>query len=139
MGNLVTTSIDLYVENCCNCGMSFAMTTDFKKRRRGDHDWFYCPSGHAQRYTAKSDEENLKEELRREKLERESAEASKKLAWEEAEKAIRSQRAYKGQLTKTRKRIAKGVCPCCNRQFKDLHTHMTIKHPDYTGEQVEVK
>lgn len=51
--------------------------------------------------------------------------------------AQRALRATKGRLTKTKKRIANGVCPCCNRHFVNLERHMTGKHPDYTKEQSE--
>lgn len=37
----------------------------------------------------------------------------------------------KGKLTKTRNRIAKGVCPCCNRSFVNLGKHMAGQHPDF--------
>ena len=37
----------------------------------------------------------------------------------------------KGQVTRIKKRVANGVCPCCNRTFKDLAAHMSTQHPDY--------
>lgn len=37
----------------------------------------------------------------------------------------------KAQLTKTKKRVSNGVCPCCNRTFKQLARHMENKHPEY--------
>lgn len=43
----------------------------------------------------------------------------------------RAHAATKGQLTKTKKRIANGVCPCCNRSFANLERHMAGQHPDY--------
>ncbi len=30
-------------------------------------------------------------------------------------------------------RLKKGVCPCCNRSFSNLHKHLTKEHPKYTG------
>lgn len=43
-------------------------------------------------------------------------------------------RAQKGQNTRLKKRIAAGVCPCCNRSFANLREHMAGQHPDFTGE-----
>ena len=43
----------------------------------------------------------------------------------------RSRNALKGVVTKTKRRIGKGVCPCCNRTFQDLQRHMAGKHPEY--------
>ena len=47
--------------------------------------------------------------------------------------AERSAAAYKGHLTRVKRRVGNGVCPCCNRTFKNLADHMTTKHPDYAG------
>jgi len=43
----------------------------------------------------------------------------------------RQKAAAKGQLTKTKRRVANGVCPCCNRTFADLSAHMHGQHPEY--------
>lgn len=43
-------------------------------------------------------------------------------------------RATKGVLTRTKNRVAKGACPCCNRYFRDVHSHITSQHPEYSGE-----
>lgn len=37
----------------------------------------------------------------------------------------------RGVVTKTKNRIGKGVCPCCNRTFVELARHIATKHPDY--------
>ena len=43
----------------------------------------------------------------------------------------RRRAAAKGQLTKVKKRVGNGVCPCCTRSFTDLARHMESKHPAY--------
>jgi hypothetical protein len=40
-------------------------------------------------------------------------------------------RATRGVVTKIKRRVAHGVCPCCQRTFKDLARHMEGQHPDY--------
>lgn len=40
-------------------------------------------------------------------------------------------RATKGVVTKIKKRVSKGVCPCCNRSFENLKNHMESQHPEY--------
>jgi chemotaxis response regulator CheB len=45
----------------------------------------------------------------------------------------REHSATRAQLTKTKKRVANGVCPCCNRTFKQLARHMKAKHPEFVG------
>lgn len=41
----------------------------------------------------------------------------------------------KAAHTRTKNRIAKGVCPCCSRTFLDLQRHMQTKHPDFTKQE----
>jgi len=48
--------------------------------------------------------------------------------------AERGYAAQKGVTTKLRKRIAAGVCPCCNRTFENLARHVARQHPKYAKE-----
>lgn len=115
-------------ETCCSCGMKFAMTSDFMRRRRDDHALFYCPAGHNQYYYGKTEAQKLKEQL-----EQRAAEVARLnvRAVDAESKLGRVARAHK----KMRKRIANGVCPCCNRTFQNLLRHMQTEHPDMTKEQ----
>lgn len=110
----------------CTCGVLFAVPEHMLDTRRADGKTFYCPNGHPLHYG--SENARLKRELEaardrtaRERAMRDQAEASL--------------RATKGVVTKQRKkllRVAAGVCPCCNRTFKDLARHMAGQHPGYT-------
>lgn len=62
MGKIWLT-VGFLVEDCCKCGITFAMTEDYATKRKNDHKSFYCPNGHAQYYTRKSDAEKLKDQL----------------------------------------------------------------------------
>lgn len=121
----------LYIQDCCSCGMTFAVPTEFDRRRREDHKTFYCPSGHPQSYTGKSEEQKQRE--RAQLLERRLANRDEDLRAERAAHATTRHRlnATKGVLTKTKKRIAHGVCPCCKRTFANVERHMSSQHPDY--------
>lgn len=46
---------DIVVQTCCSCHMLFGVDGDFDKRRRNDHNWFYCPNGHPQHYSGKTE------------------------------------------------------------------------------------
>lgn len=125
----------IHIIECAACSIDFGIGDDFMARRREDHRNFYCPNGHSNIYPGPS-----KEERRLAAAEAE-LEAARSLAQrearrrEQAEREARTadyqRRAAKGQLTKTRKRIAAGVCPCCNRSFANLARHMAGQHPDY--------
>ena len=48
--------------------------------------------------------------------------------------ANRSRAALKGQVTKIKRRVGKGICPCCRRNFANLRDHMEDEHPDWSEE-----
>jgi hypothetical protein len=114
----------LNIVACFHCGMNFGVTSTFYSRRVGDHATFYCPAGHGNAYRGRSREEQLVEQL-------DAARSMSRRERERRERAERSAAAHKGQVTKIRKRVANGVCPCCNRSFQDLGRHMKGQHPDF--------
>ena len=119
--------VTLELQECPSCGVPFGLTADYTERRRQDHETFYCPNGHTLSYS---------QENRDEKLQRQLEQTSSQLARTQTSLATsrRSKAAIKGQLTKTRRRVANGVCPCCNRTFANLGAHMHGRHPEY-GEE----
>lgn len=124
----------LAIEECCNCHMMFAMPEDFQRRCRdaGPAKTFYCPLGHPQHYRT-SEITRLQGELDRVKRQRDWAETNARAARDQAAAADRSRAAIKGQLTKTKKRVANGVCPCCSRHFVNVERHMKGQHPKFAA------
>lgn len=130
----------IHIIRCAGCSIDFGIGADFMARRRKDHGTFYCPNGDANVYNGPSDAEK-----RAAKAERE-LEAARALAQRESRRRQSAEadartsdyraRAAKGQLTKARKRMAAGVCPCCNRQFQNVLRHMAGQHPEFL-EQVQ--
>lgn len=116
------------VVHCCSCGMAFAMPSDFNSRRLGDHGKFYCPAGHGQHYSGKTEEQKLREQL---------AQSSAKVA--DLNGRVNSLRHERDSISKAhrkmRVRVLNGVCPCCNRSFDNLRQHMQTKHADFGKEQ----
>jgi|SRR5918992_1425811 hypothetical protein len=131
----MTTSVQFTTEltllYCASCGIPFGMPVDYESRRRQDHGSFYCPSGHSNVFGGKSEAEQLREQLRREQRRREEAEAREVHQRDQRKAAERSVTALKGVVTRTKRRIGGGVCPCCEQSFPDLHDHMTTQHPEY--------
>ena len=119
-----TCLVTLQLHECPSCGIVYGLTVDYEDRRRQDHETFYCPNGHNLSY---------KQESREEKLKRQLAYTSEDLARTQGRLLVtkRQKAAAKGQLTKTKRRVANGVCPCCNRTFADLAAHMHGQHPEY--------
>lgn len=115
----------------CWCSLEFAMPTRLYRSCRDDaKQCFYCPLGHSNVFR-ESEADKLRRE--RDRLKQDQARLHDRIREErEAKEAVqRSANAYKGQATKLRNRAAAGVCPCCNRQFQNLHRHMKTQHPNF--------
>lgn len=118
----------------CWCGLRHAVPSelqDFQDRQfdNGEHqNGIYCPLGHSHIHAGDGEAARLAKQL-----EKANASAARVGAMLDQEKA--SHRATKGQLTKARKRISNGVCPCCNRQFVNVERHMKTQHPDFGATQ----
>lgn len=139
---VITYTERLVTQHCVSCGIAFGVAEDYDTRRRDDHRSFYCPAGHPQSYTAKSEAEQLRDQLAAKDREIAAAKsrAEREREWRvQAEtshaKTTRSLRATKAVVTRTKKKIVKGACPCCSRKFKDLAVHMKTEHPNYDPEK----
>ena len=120
----------LFVQHCARCQMAFGMPMTFESARRDDHQTWYCPSGHSQSYTGKSDEERAK--ARVVELERQLASRRDdvRVQRERTEAVTRTLTATKGQLTRAKRRAEKGVCQHCSRHFVNVERHMSSQHAD---------
>lgn len=117
----------LEVDVCKTCGIMYALPEKMLDRaRKNPSIWWHCPNGHEWHFPVRTEQQKLKDA--RDDLARERARHDQTRA---------SLSATKGVVTKQKaklERVAKGVCPCCNRHFKDLRRHMESKHPDYKGQ-----
>ena len=127
----VTTA--LVHETCCraDCGVPFGIESNHQRELLRSHANFYCPNGHSQHYTAKTEAE-------RERELREQRERELTFAREQRDRALNRESATarrliatKGVVTRIRRRVAHGVCPCCQRTFANLARHMAGQHPDF--------
>jgi hypothetical protein len=117
------------VVTCYTCGIPFGITSELYKRAVTDAiGSVTCPAcGKLTCWRESDDQKKIKE------LER-------KLTWETNEVARQKQQrevaeasltATRGVVTKMRKRVSVGTCPCCKRNFSQLARHMKTKHPDF--------
>lgn len=109
---------------CCSCGVAFGLDNQFYAERLADKKFFHCPNGHSQRFTGPTEAQEQK--ARADRLAQELIEETKR-----RREAERSKSALRGINTRVKNRISKGVCPCCNRYFANLHRHMSGQHPTY--------
>lgn len=108
-------------------------------RKRGPNGISYsCAYGHEQ-HLVEGESEETKLRRERDRLQQRLAEKDDAITRqrEMREATERQLSAAKGRITKIKNRVSKGVCPCCNRQFANLHRHMTTEHPTFTAEAAE--
>lgn len=124
----VAVETTITITECAGCGVTFGIGLDFEKRRRDDHQSFYCPNGHSLSFPGKTELEKERDRLKRDA----EYEKSRADAWkDQAVAAENARRGQKAANTKLKKRIAAGVCPCCHRSFANVERHMTGQHPGY--------
>jgi len=124
----------LAVVECASCNMDFGVTQMFQKARRNDHKVFYCPKGCHNYYSGDSEEEKLRKQLETQRQQNARAWDAAREAEERAREEKRRAAAARGQVTKIKKRVGGGVCPCCNRTFENLANHMKSKHAGFATE-----
>lgn len=114
----------------CWCGIHLAVPENLLHwARQSKANAIYCPLGHTFVFGNSFEEKLKKEQERRAEAERRAQATRDLLAAEE-----RSHAATRGHLTRTKRRVAHGVCPCCNRTFQQLDRHMQAKHPGFVKE-----
>lgn len=135
MVDTLTDFTTLVICTCPACGVRHAIPADLNhqaKLSRGQLGrQIYCPNGHSWHYTGKTDadrEREAREAAERQVLYLQNRRTELETRLEHAKHEIRGQKAAK---TRIKNRIAKGVCPCCNRTFQDLQRHMTTQHPEF--------
>lgn len=136
-------TVDLVVVSCPVCGIVHAIPEDFRDaiRKKGRPAHYYCPNGHDLGW---SESDADRQRKRAEQLERRlrSTQDTADRWQRNAEAERRSAIAYKGHLTRVRKRIANGVCPvpgCKRSGFDRVMAHIASQHPDWLHQHPEVQ
>jgi len=125
MTKIVNVTDEVQVIEMSGCGHTIYMSKIHNENVRKTHESFFCTyCGRTNYYPHKTKEEKLRAQLNatRDQLE---------TIRHQRDRAEYKRRAEKGAKTRIKNRIANGVCPCCNRSFKNLAAHMKNKHPDY--------
>lgn len=127
-------AVTFSVISCCyeKCGREFAITTNMLNHYKSGKNDFYCPyCKGTQGFYGKNKEDRLKDKI--DMLEKEIRFSERQAANARAEERYQKNcaRAQKAAKTRMKSRIKNGVCPCCNRTFKQLAAHMKSQHPEY--------
>lgn len=140
MGAIIAITNRLESMVCAVCGVNFAVPEDFaaNQRVKGAEAKFYCPGGHMLSF-GESESVRLKRELERKDAELRRVSDLAQRREKENQQLYKTKRQLAGKLRAVKKRVANGVCPCCNRSFVQLTRHMRTKHPDYVQHQNELE
>jgi hypothetical protein len=130
MSTKLLAEANLVLHVCPSCFISYAIPERMETEKMRDGTSFFCPNGHSLSYRDSEVEKLRKEVESKKKIIGQWANDYNQL-YKEKESVTRSLSATKGVLTRTKKRISKGVCPCCNRHFVNLQRHMDGQHPEF--------
>lgn len=136
MSAVLELKIALTSTTCPACGVEYAMPSHLLAEKRRNKGTVYCPNGHTGSWS-ETEEDRLRKQVERLEREKKWAEERANANAADAERTRNRLIATKGALTKAKKSVGNGVCPCCNRTFKSLAAHMKTKHPDYADAPVE--
>jgi hypothetical protein len=136
-GDKFSADTTLEVVTCATCAICYAIPESLQRAAlayRGDtaNGWkLCCPLGHTWWYVGET------ELAREQRLRGIANDRAGRLAsqLDQSKASLRGERAAKTRIKnerdRIRTRVAAGVCPCCNRTFKQLAAHMKAKHPEY--------
>lgn len=118
----VQKAVRVDVIECYKCGSWTALTTSQHERFLENGETFYCAIGHGQSYR------NSKVTVLTKELEEQRRRTSQALS--HVDELLLDKVARKKELTALKRRTDNGVCPHCQRTFKQVTRHITKKHPD---------
>jgi len=133
-GKKFNTDTTLVCAECPTCHILFAIPESLERSARrypGDskNGWkLCCPLGHVWWYVGETPEQKL--QRARDSLARERARHDQTRAELTGQRAAKTR--FRNERDRLKARAAAGVCPCCNRTFKQLARHMAAKHPEFT-------
>lgn len=119
---------------CMHCQSPFAMSHVKYDRCMESGEKFFCPNGHESHF-GENKNARLKKQVAQLESDRDYERDRANRHAARADTTEFRRRAQVGVTTRLKNRIAKGVCPCCNRTFADLARHMKTKHPKYPGDE----
>jgi hypothetical protein len=137
-GTTMTFPAELTVMHCGRCGGIYAINERYRQKKEETAGGWHCPyCQNSWGYFGKTEaqRERALRKQAEDRLIRERAAFDQRAEYlkTQATKAEAKRRAEKGAKTKLKKRIANGVCPCCNRHFGNVQRHIAHMHPEFSA------
>jgi hypothetical protein len=108
---------------CHKCGGVYALTENFDEQRKNDGGSWSCPYCKVSTVYCESSVQRLQKQL-------DAANKEKFRQAQEVTDALKEAKHFRDKFARIKNRVEKGVCPHCNRYFKNVHRHMECKHKD---------
>jgi hypothetical protein len=138
VGTTWSFSTSLTEIQCGQCGGVYALAENYRREKQQQGGFWNCPYCRCSWGYGEGENARLKKQLAQEKHNAEQTQArlrqEAEFAANRASIAERRRAAMKGQVTRIKNRVGKGVCPCCRRHFVNLQRHMQGQHPDWAPE-----
>lgn len=130
MSTFTETIVETFrVVSCYTCGCRFGIGAELYKRAVTDAiGHLNCPACGSGTQWKESEYSKRIKELQR-KLEWEAGECARQKAARDAAEA--SLKATQDVVTRMKRRVSAGTCPCCKRTVRQLAAHMKSKHPEF--------
>lgn len=119
-----TEEITLQTVSCLHCAGTFALNARWLEHKRKNSGWYHCPYCEGSQGWGESEADRLRKEIEQRSRELTAAKSEALRATHQRDEESKAKLEALRQLG----RVNKGVCPCCNRQFKNLARHMAVKH-----------
>lgn len=118
-----TEVVELEKMTCKNCNGIFALNREYILHQRTHAGGYYCPYCQTLWVWRESESDKLRKLLAEKHKE---VTASKCEAMRERQ--LKEETSLRMKAERKLKRVDHGVCPCCNRTFRNLARHMASKH-----------
>lgn len=120
-------NINWVAYECWVCGVPFCISSTLRDAINRDNGVLFCPRGD-RLGLGESDLSKLQKE--KESSER-GLQAQVNKATHARLVAERERDKAKKEKLAVERRIAHGICPCCNKTFADIANHMVTEHKDF--------
>jgi hypothetical protein len=123
------------VWQCRTCGVFSTCPQAVYEEQRAEGGFHHCSNGHQWGWTKENSErEKLRRERDRLKQETARLEDARREAVESANRETARADAAERKAKRLTKRAAAGTCPCCQRTFSNMASHMKQRHPEFVAE-----
>jgi hypothetical protein len=133
MATTYVDSVELTTITCHKCAGLYALQENWRRKRQDDGGSWNCPYCDVSTCYVTTEVQRLKDSLEQEQRRLVNERARHDQTRADLRETEARRRAEKAAKTRLKKRAAKGLCPCCNKQFADLHNHMQRQHPNFAA------